>query len=131
MIVDSQHEPRFCGSTRPCSSHDIPRETQVSRGAALKFDAGKPRISLVPVEAIEAMARVLTHGAAKYSDHNWRQGFAWSRLADATLRHLLAFMRGEDNDPETGESHLAHALCCLSFLYVHAVRKLGEDDRVK
>lgn len=96
---------------------------------AIKNDEGKARISLVPPEAIYAMARVLTHGATKYADHNWRKGFKWSRLLDAAMRHLLAFQWNEDVDPETGESHIAHALCCLSFLLVHYEQSIGEDDR--
>lgn len=96
---------------------------------AVKNDSGKPRMSLVPPEAIYAMARVLTHGAGKYSDHNWRKGFKWSRLLDAALRHIAAFQWREDIDIETKESHLAHAMCCLAFLLVHQEQDLGEDDR--
>ena len=31
-------------------------------------------------------------------------------------RHIFAWWGGEDKDPETGFSHLAHAACCLLFL---------------
>lgn len=96
---------------------------------AMKNDGEKVRVELLPPLALEEIAKVLTFGAKKYEDHNWRKGFAWSRLIGAALRHLLAFMRGEDNDPETGLSHLAHLGCCVLFLLDHQILKLGLDDR--
>lgn len=62
---------------------------------------------------------------------NWAKGFTWSRLIGAALRHLFAFARGEDRDPESGLSHLAHAGCCILFLITHERCKLGTDDRFK
>lgn len=82
----------------------------------LKHDSGKPSISLIPRKAIELEAQVMMFGAKKYAKNNWRQGIAYSRLIDAGLRHLLAYADGEDLDPETGISHLAHARCCLGML---------------
>jgi hypothetical protein len=54
---------------------------------------------------------------------------AWSRLISSTLRHLFAFMRGENQDPETGRSHLAHAICGLLFLLEYTFSGAGNDDR--
>ena len=95
----------------------------------LKGDADKLRYDLLPLDALEQVTRVLTHGAEKYSPWNWAQGFAWSRLTAASLRHIFAFMRGQDLDPETGISHLAHAICCLAFLLSHTIQEAGSDDR--
>jgi hypothetical protein len=36
-------------------------------------------------------------------------------------RHIWAWKEGEQNDPETGRHHLAHAMCCLMFLYEHDI----------
>ncbi len=98
---------------------------------ALKFDSAKPRVDLLPTRALEETAKVLAFGAEKYGENNWRSGFAWSRLIGAALRHLFAFMRGEDCDEETGLSHLAHASCCVLFLLEHIILKYGSDDRYK
>ena len=38
------------------------------------------------------------------------------RYFNAAMRHLTAWWEGEKKDPETGESHLAHTVCCLFFL---------------
>jgi hypothetical protein len=98
---------------------------------AIKYDTDKPRLDLLPVDPLIAVAQVLTYGSLKYSAHNWRKGFQWSRLYAAALRHLLAHMNGQDKDPETGLSHLSHAACCLMFLLEHEMKGLGVDDRFK
>lgn len=82
-----------------------------------KFDSGKMRMGLLPPLAIESVARVLTFGAQKYAKDNWKKvDNAHDRYTDAALRHVFAYMKGESTDAETGESHLAHALCCLMFM---------------
>lgn len=107
------------------------------KDVALKYDNNKPRMELLSSVALTEIARVLNYGASKYSKdgvdgaHNWRKGFAWSRLYGAALRHLLAHMDGQDKDEESNLSHLAHAACCLMFLLEHEAKGLGIDDRYK
>lgn len=96
-----------------------------------KHDIDKARMDLLSRASLVEIAKVLSFGAKKYGDHNWREGFAWSRLYGAALRHLLAHMDGEDKDPESGLSHLAHAACTLMFLMEHEIKGLGNDDRYK
>lgn len=98
---------------------------------ATKHDTAKVRMELLSPIALTEVAKVLTFGADKYEAHNWRKGFLWSRLLGATLRHLLAFIGGQDKDSETGLSHLAHASCCLMFLLEHEVTHKDKDDRYK
>ena len=82
-----------------------------------KHDSGKPLMGAVPPNALLAVARVLTFGAEKYGRDNWRQvENAEMRYLDAALRHINAYQRGEAVDPESGESHLAHAVCSLMFM---------------
>lgn len=97
--------------------------------SAVKFDAGKAPLSLIPRSGLEGIARVMAFGAKKYGRNNWRNGMDWSRLIDAGLRHVEAFNDGEDRDPETGELHLYHALCCFLFLAEYYECGLGSDDR--
>jgi hypothetical protein len=101
-----------------------------SLGFGHKCDQNKPRYDLVPPEALDALARVLTLGAAKYTDRNWEAGMAWGRPFAACMRHLWAWWGGESRDPESGLSHLAHALCCVAFLIAYEARGAGQDDRV-
>lgn len=98
---------------------------------ARKDDSEKIRVELLSVPAMTAIAEVMTFGARKYDAHNWRKGFAWSRLIGAAIRHMFAWMSGEDKDPESGLSHLAHAGCCIMFLIEHEKQGLGTDDRYK
>lgn len=82
-----------------------------------KHDSGKPLMGAVPPNALLAVAKVLTFGAEKYGRDNWRQvESAETRYLDAALRHINAYQRGESVDPESGESHLAHAVCSLMFM---------------
>lgn len=97
----------------------------------IKHDNGKPRISLIPREALEGAAKALTFGANKYNAHNFKKGIEYSRLVDAVMRHLIAWVDGEDNDLESGLSHLDHALASLSMLKYMEVNKTEMDDRYK
>ena len=86
------------------------------QSGADKYDQGKPRMDLLDPYAMEQLAAVLTFGAKKYAAHNWRKGISKSRLIAAALRHIFAYLGGQDKDPETEMSHIAHAMCCCMFL---------------
>lgn len=96
--------------------------------AAVKHDAGKLRFDLIPPHALGELARVYTIGAAKYGDHNWKKGMPWGRVVAALLRHLYAWLRGEDHDPQDGQHHLASVMWCAVTLMEYQRRKVGEDD---
>jgi hypothetical protein len=82
-----------------------------------KYDNGKLRWSLVPPGVMEDYIKVLEYGAVKYDVNNWqRVPNATTRYYDAAMRHIDAWWQGEMDDPETGMCHLAHAMCCISFL---------------
>jgi len=94
-----------------------------------KNDQEKLRTDLLPPDVLECAATILTDGANKYGDRNWENGMKWSRPYGALLRHVFAWWQGEDLDPESGHSHLWHALCCVMFLTAYENRDVGEDDR--
>lgn len=98
---------------------------------AVKHDGDKVRLDLLPPELVEGVGAVLTFGAHKYGARNWEKGMRWGRPFAALLRHLWAWWRGEEMDPETGMSHLWHAGCCLAFLIAYEQRQIGDDDRPK
>ncbi|CAB4134467.1 hypothetical protein UFOVP273_86 [uncultured Caudovirales phage] len=102
---------------------------------AVRFDTNKTRWDLLPFEAVEDIVKVLEFGAKKYAAHNWQKGdgFAYTRVLNSLLRHIFAFMQGEDNDPESGLSHMAHAGCNVVFLlyYLKNAERYSNDDRFK
>lgn len=102
-----------------------------SAGGAMKFDGDKLPVNLLSTEALLQTAAVLKFGADKYHAHNWRDGFAWSRPLAAAMRHIMAFNDGENKDPESGLSHLAHAACCIMFLLEFEKTHPNLDDRYK
>lgn len=97
----------------------------------VKNDQEKIRLELLSTPWLMGVGRVLTFGAQKYDAHNWRKGLQQSRLLGAALRHILAFMGGEDLDKETGISHLYHASCCLMFSAELMETMPEMDDRYK
>jgi hypothetical protein len=105
--------------------------TSKKTGSALKFDTDKLPVNLLSSEALLQTAAVLKFGADKYAEHNWRAGFAWSRPLAAAMRHIMAFNDGEDKDPESGLSHLAHAMCCIMFVLEFEKTHRELDDRYK
>lgn len=96
-----------------------------------KFDEGKPRMGLIATSALWALAKVLTMGASKYGDSNWRLGMDWHRPYDAAQRHLTAWWDGEDKDSESGHSHLWHAFTEIMFLIEYEAKGIGRDTRFK
>lgn len=92
-------------------------ERKLSKVLGEKFDNEKPRFSLLPKGVLSKVITVLEIGAKKYQEDNWQhvEG-AKTRYFDALHRHVDAWWSGERNDPETGQHHLAHAVCCAMFL---------------
>lgn len=109
------------------SQNGTTKETEPSKG--VKYDQDKPRLDLIPNEALVELGKVLEYGCKKYSAGNWAKGIHYSRLIAATLRHVSAYNGGEDTDKESGLSHISHALCNLAFLCHHIANKPDLDDR--
>ena len=95
----------------------------------VKFDEDKPRMDLIPPEALFAAAKILGYGANKYSARNWEKGMDWGRVYAAAQRHMNAWWEGERYDIESGYSHLWHALVNVLMLVAFEERGDGTDDR--
>lgn len=98
---------------------------------AIKYDGGKPRMSLLSPVAAFKTAQVMTDGEKKYQSHNWREGFAWSRIADAAKRHIEIWIAGMDQDPDSGRNNLDHAAACIMMLQEFEDTHPELDDRYK
>jgi hypothetical protein len=77
----------------------------------------KVNLALVPPAADVYMALAFTEGARKYGPYNWRaKSVEIMTYIGAAKRHLDAYLDGQDNDPDTGYPHIAHALACLGII---------------
>ena len=81
---------------------------EVSRTPFIKEDDGKIMASLVDPRFILGIANTMTGGAKKYGIDNWKSCEDPRRYKDALLRHLYAYLGGEEVDPESGLPHLDH-----------------------
>lgn len=96
---------------------------------AIKHDENKPQLSILTKESLNAEAYAFMYGALKYERHNYKLGMEWSRMIDASLRHIYAFNSKEDFDEESKLNHLWHAKACLAMLIYYYENKKGTDDR--
>lgn len=80
---------------------------EVKPSGALRYNSGKLRWMLLPVECIEEVIRILMKGAIKYSDGNWKLSvntddhdkFVNDRI-ESVYRHLAKMRAGEIYDDE-------------------------------
>ena len=103
----------------------------------VKHNTDKPMMSLIRPEFSLAIAEALTYGYTKYDEkrgdiQNYLKsdGFHYSTIYDSLQRHLNAFWSGENDDLESGLSHLALAASNLMFLHAYITGEKGQDDRV-
>lgn len=113
------------------------------------------RFDLIPARPLELLAEHYGKGAKKYAEHQWRNGFEWSKAIAALHRHMNSFEQGIDydvcsNDPEgcmlvfegrewdgdedtcwnhTGSHHMQAVMwmsfCLMEFIEYHP----NHDDR--
>jgi hypothetical protein len=90
----------------------------------------KPKISSTPTIGIREMGKVFELGAKKYGRYNWRlHQVSATVYYDAAWRHLSAWFDGEDLDPESGVSHLAHVMACMTILMDAQQHGMLNDNR--
>lgn len=96
---------------------------------AKRYNSGKLQWTQIDFNSLEELVKVLEYGAKKYGKDNWKKGLPITEIAESLLRHLFAFLDGEDNDKESGESHIGHIMANAMFMnYVHK-NKPHFDDR--
>jgi hypothetical protein len=95
-----------------------------------RYGLAKPPIALIPMTALVEEACTFRLGAKKYGPANWREkAVPASVYVNAALRHILSWYDGQDLDPESGASHLAHARACMAILIDAASCDKLIDDR--
>ena len=98
---------------------DTPPMLFPNNDQAVKADAGKLQLTLVPRQIIRAIAAIRMYGNAKYPDggpDNWKR-VEPQRYRDAAFRHFLAYLDDPHGvDEESGLPHLWHLCTNLAFL---------------
>ncbi len=90
----------------------------------------KPPLHLIPPAAEILESAVMALGAKKYGAFNWRAAnIKASVYVAAARRHLVQWFDGQDDDAESGMSHLAHARACLGILLDALATGHLVDDR--
>ena len=109
---------------------DLKKVKEIMEGK--KYDGDKAKLYLLPPKSILEVGKVLTYGADKYDAENGRKvDDLQNRYTSAALRHIFAHIDGEADDPETGLSHLAHAMCCLLFKLEDELLGKSEEERAR
>ena len=85
----------------------IEKEPIATESIKNDFADKKPRWDLLPIEELAGVVDVYTAGAKKYGENRWQTlPNGVNRYLGAFLRHLTAYKRGEQFDPEDGCLHL-------------------------
>lgn len=97
-----------------------------------RFNNGKCRLGMIPLDCHKWEADGFAWGAQKYSQNNWRKGLPITEQMDSLLRHLNSFFNEcEDIDPESGVHHLGLAQCNLAMMVNTLINHPKLDDRFK
>ena len=92
-----------------------------------KFDKGKIRPSLIDPTFLKELAELLTVGAQKYDDDNWKiVENAEQRYRDALERHLIDWKEGTVKDDE---SFLLIKVACNAMFLRWFERRAEEKQR--
>lgn len=91
----------------------------------------KPSWHLLPMDALEEIAKVLDFGTEKHGERSWEDGIKYSEIFASKLRHDKEFFQDRvDHDLESGLLHTAHSACKALFLLAYQLRKIEDiDDR--
>jgi len=110
---------KSCGYESESGLHNcVGFQLEAQQEVFIKNDKSKPRMELLDPDFMVGVAQVLTFGAEKYDAYNWQKADkdGIERIKGAMLRHQMAYMNGEQVDPETGLNHMYHISCNAMFL---------------
>lgn len=110
------------GNTAGASNSRMCSNSSNGKTEFLKFDSAKPRFDLIDPWFSEDTAKVLTMGAMKYAEDNWKLNTDIKRYIGALERHLNEIKKAEFIDSESGLQHTAHIACNAMFLH-YMIRK--------
>lgn len=83
----------------------------------------------LPWDALEQVCRVFQHGVEKYSRDNYKiaPGLPLENYIQSMWRHTVSYLKGEENDIDSGLPNLAH-LACNAFMYLWTQKTYHEPN---
>ncbi len=96
---------------------------------AVKYNEGKPKMSLIDHHCAVEQVKALEYGMNKYARNNYKKGLPFTEVIDALERHIGEFKEGQDNDQESGLPHTAHIQACAMMLSYMNQFRADMDDR--
>lgn len=107
-------------------TQDSGQREEFPSGAKRDTQNDKPRFDLIPVKPLKRLAELYARGAEKYGEFNWQKGMPFQRVVASLLRHIYAYLEGEDT-----EDHLAavawNAFTLMSYEEMIGEGKLSND----
>jgi len=90
----------------------------------------KPNLSRLPLAPIFETIAALEEGRRKYGPFNWRsEKIDETVYVDAAIRHLCQWIAGENDDPDSGISHITKAIAGLLILRDAQIHGCSIDTR--
>jgi len=87
---------------------DSGKREEYASGMHRDTEVGKPRYDLIDPVMLKRWAELMSRGAKKYGENNWRKADSYEeldRFISSAMRHLMQW-----RDGETGEDHAAAVL---------------------
>lgn len=93
--------------------------------------AAKVPFFAIPWGVVSEAALGMGEGAVKYGPHNWREsgGVEAMTYIAGTMRHLVAYVLGEDTDAASGLPHVVKAISSLMVLRDAQINGACLDNR--
>jgi hypothetical protein len=133
FAVDQQEEKDYLTSTTITSLEDL--EDLYVTGAIKGLACSETISSLLKKHShtCDVQNLIIRDGEVEqYGAYNWRRtGVCATTYVAAIMRHLNAWRDGEDLDPESGISHIAHIACSCNILLDAQHCDTLQDDRYK
>jgi hypothetical protein len=105
-------------------------ERKEKQGQSARHNIGKTQLREVDPDFIMGLGEVLTASRKKYDEFNWAKPTKLSTPYESAMRHLMAFQKGENIDPDDNLSHLLKAAVNIMFMHYHITNNPEySDDR--
>ena len=130
-IDEESDTEEFICEDQDCSCRESDEEGPTERRNPKNAAAStKVPLSTLPVPVLCEVAGALGEGMIQYGKHNWRgDRIEEAEYYDAALRHLMAWIEGQDIDPKSGIHHVSKAIAGLMVLRDAQIQGLTIDNR--